>query len=182
MTQFVALLRGINVGGKNKLPMADLRHACEALGFSHIQSYIQSGNLAFDASQSGAAIETRLEAAIAKSFALDVPVVVRKSTAWRKIIASNPFPGATADRPAQVQLFLAKRNFPKPVVRAIAERAAHGERVAVGGGALWVDFPNGIARSKLTSAFLDSATGTVVTGRNLKTVQKVSDMLEIEAT
>ena len=85
-----ALLRAVNVGGR-KLPMADLRTLCGGLGWENVRTYIQSGNIVFDAEGKADSLERELETAIEKEFALDVPVIVRSAAQWDKIVAANPF-------------------------------------------------------------------------------------------
>ena len=81
-TTYIGLLRGINVGGHNKIPMADLRTLVATMGWSQVQTYIQSGNLVFTAAGAPAAIEDQLEQAIERHFALSIPVLVRAAADW----------------------------------------------------------------------------------------------------
>src|SRR5690349_11716785 len=88
---FVALLRGINVSGYNKVPMADLRSACGRLGWADIQTYIQSGNLIFSAPGSASSLEAELEDLIEKKFGISIPVIIRPATRWPDYVKGNPF-------------------------------------------------------------------------------------------
>jgi uncharacterized protein (DUF1697 family) len=88
--RWVALLRGINVGRTRKLPMVELREACGKLGWRNVTTYIQSGNLIFDAPGTAAELEGALEQAIAARFALDVPVIIRNASEWPRYTAT-PF-------------------------------------------------------------------------------------------
>ena len=100
----VALLRGINVGGKNKLPMKDLRALFEAAGCESVRSYIQSGNVVFQAPAALAkTIGSRLEADIESELGLKVPVVTRSAAQWTKILAANPYAGRDVPEIAQMQ-------------------------------------------------------------------------------
>src|SRR5262245_19230826 len=93
MSRQVALLRGINVGGHNKLAISDLRELFEGLGFTHVSSLLQSGNLVFHADRrTGAALECLLEAETAKRFNVSADYLVRSAKEWQRVVAGNPFP------------------------------------------------------------------------------------------
>lgn len=90
MGQYVALLRGINVGGKNKVPMAELREAFDAHGFADVQTYIASGNVLFETSDPAKELESRIEALLQRRFGLPIVVAVRSERALRSVISSAP--------------------------------------------------------------------------------------------
>lgn len=113
MTTFLALLRGINVGGRNTIPMAELRALCGAAGYRDVQSHIQSGNLVFTGAETASSVEGRLEASIAKRFGIEVEVIVRTAAQWPAYLKGNPFPEASREDPAHVLLALSKSP-PKP--------------------------------------------------------------------
>lgn len=171
------MLRAVNVGGR-KVPMAALRALAEGLGWGRVASYIQSGNLLFGAEGTAAALESALEGAIATEFGLDVPVIVRGARQWAALAAANPFPDAARDAPSRLLLVVAKRPLAGGAAAALAERAQAGERVREAGGALWLHFPHGVARSRLTPAAIDKACGSPATGRNYRTVLKLKELLE----
>ena len=173
----LALLRAVNVGGR-KLPMAALREQCDRLGWTQVATYIQSGNIVFEATGSDAALEAALERAIAREFGLDVPVIVRTRAQWAKLAAANPFARAARDAPNRLQLLVSKRPPATDAADRLAARAQAGEQVAAAGGGLWIHFPEGVARSKLTPAAIDKAIGSPATGRNFRTVIKLKEMLE----
>src|SRR5687768_16961150 len=99
MGKFVALLRGINVTGTNKIPMADLRTHCAGLGWRDVETYIQSGNVVFAADGAAAQLEALLEKEIQKRFGLSIPVIVRSAAQWPKLAASNPYREAAETEP-----------------------------------------------------------------------------------
>ncbi len=101
---FIALLRGINVSGRNQLPMAELRSLCAGLGWGDVRSYIQSGNLVFGADADPASLEAGLEQAISRRFGLSIPVLVRAAADWPGYVAANPFPDASRTEPNLVML------------------------------------------------------------------------------
>lgn len=179
MKTFIALLRGINVGGHRKIEMAALRALGTELGFGAVQSYIQSGNLIFTSPDTAAAIEASLDRAIADRFGFPVEVLVRAADAWPALIQGNPFPKACVDEPNLVMMALAKRPPNKEAATALRERAAAGERIATAGEALWIHYPEGVARSKLSPALIDRLVGSPVTARNWRTVLKLAELAGI---
>ena len=177
MARSIALLRAVNVGGR-KLPMADLRALCGGLGWKDVETYIQSGNVVFSASGSPAALEARLEQAIKERFGLDVPVVVRTAAQWAACVKANPFPDAGRDSPNRLQMLVSKQPPKADASARLIERADAGEEVKAAGGVLWLHYPEGIARSKLTPSLIDKACGSPSTSRNWRTVLKLKEMVE----
>ncbi len=179
--RFVALLRGINVGGKNKLPMAALRSVAERLGWSDVATYVQSGNLVFTASGDCASLADQLANALAKNCDLHVPVVVLSAKAWRKAAASPPFADAAAERPNLLHLAFSCEAPDKAVLAALQKYCQAGERLALHGGALAIDYVGGVGRAKLTPAVLDRAVGSPVTARNWNAVLAIAALLDADA-
>ena len=177
MGRMVALLRAVNVGGR-KLPMADLRALCAALGWEEVETYIQSGNVVFAATGRPAALEAALENAIQAKFGLDVPVIVRTAAEWAKLAAGNPFAKAARDEPNRLQLLVSKRPPNADAAEKLVARARSGEKVEAAAGALWFHFPEGVGTSKLTPSLIDKACGSPATGRNYRTVIKLLEMLD----
>ena len=176
MTKRIALLRGINVGGRNKVPMAALRDLCAGLGWGAVETFIQSGNLVFDAPGAAAVLEAALEGALAKRFGFTPAVIVRTAPAWAAILAANPFPAESEAEPNRVLLGLAKHALAKDAAAAIEAKGAAGERVREAGGALWFHYPEGAGQSKITAASIDKAAGSPVTARNWRTALALRDM------
>ena len=177
MTRMVALLRAVNVGGR-KLPMAAFREQVAALGWENVATYIQSGNLVFDADCGPAEAEAALEALIAGHHGFAAPAIVRTRTQWAKYPPGNPFPGAARDTPNLLLMLVAKETMKADAAEVIQARAAAGERVRKVGEAIWIHFPKGSGTSKLTPALLDRAIGSTATSRNYRTVCTLLDMLE----
>jgi uncharacterized protein (DUF1697 family) len=176
---FVALMRGINVGSTRKLPMAELRALAVKNGLQRPETYIQSGNLIVDADLPADDVRALLEKAIAKRFELRVDVIVRSAAQWHHCVAANPFADDASTLPKMLHLFLS-REAPKPgAAEALAAKAQAGERLALVGGALWIDYgANGVGRSKLTPLLIDKACGSPTTGRNWNSVVKIGEMIE----
>ena len=176
MSTFIALLRGINVGGHNKVPMAELRPLCAELGWKDVQTYIQSGNLVFTAGGAAAALEAKLEGAIERRFGFKISVLVRAAEDWPAYVKGNPFPEASEKEPNAVMLGLSKSPPKADAERSLNERATHGERIVQVGEALWIHFGDGVVGSRLSPGLLDRLVGSPVTTRNWRTVLKLGEM------
>jgi uncharacterized protein (DUF1697 family) len=174
----IALLRGVNVGGHNKIPMADLRGLAAGLGWKQARTYIQSGNLVFTATGEIADLELRLEQAIELRFKWTVPVIVRSAAVWSACAGGNPFSDAAANEPNRVMLALSKHPAHPGAAGELQGRASNGERVALVGGVMWIHFPQGAGGSKLTPCLLDRIVGSPVTMRNIRTVLELREMAE----
>lgn len=172
----VALLRGINVGGKNKLPMVELAQLFVESGAGNVRTYIQSGNVVFTASATVAkGIAAAVAGLIEKRFGLRVPVVVRTARELEAVLTGNPLLHKGADPATLHVAFLADR----PGVRQVAALDANrspGDAFAVAGREIYLHLPNGVARSKLTNDYFDKALGTVSTVRNWRTVETLAAM------
>jgi uncharacterized protein (DUF1697 family) len=173
---YIALLRGINVSGRNMIAMPELRSLCAHLGWVDVQSYIQSGNLVFKANSAPPKLEEALEDAITQYFGLTIPIIVRAATAWPAYVQGNPFPDASQSAPNAVLLALAKAPPKEDAVEKLRERATNGERIIQVDDALWLHFGAGVAKSKLSPAVLDRLVGSPVTARNWRTVLKLHEM------
>lgn len=157
--------------------MAQLRVLAQRLAWGNVATCIQSGNLVFTANGDFAAAERQLEQAIELHFGFPVPVIVRSAIAWRAAVAKCPFAAAAAERPKLVHLGFSKLPPRAGAAKALAPYCTKGERVVIRGGAIWIDYVCGVARSKLVPAVLDRVVGSVVTLRNVTTVAAISELL-----
>jgi uncharacterized protein (DUF1697 family) len=167
----VALLRGVNVGGKSSLSMADLRAAAEACGFEHVRTYIQSGNLLLSAPGSPAGVAQKLRRSIAERTTLDPHVIVRTHAELAGVVERNPFARRGED-PAHLHVVFSETEASLGSV----DVAAYAPEEAVGSGReLYLFLPNGLGRSKLAAALGrgGSAAGTT---RNWRTVTKLLEL------
>jgi uncharacterized protein (DUF1697 family) len=165
MGRMVALLRAVNVGGR-KLPMAELRDLCADLGWSDVKTYVQSGNVIFSADGKPPALEKALEAEIEKRFGFNAPTFARTAREWAKYAQRNPFPEAAKSTPNLLLLYVSKTVRANGAEDAIQARAADGEVVKRAGDALWIYYPSGSGRSKLSPSLIDKAIGSPATSRN----------------
>jgi uncharacterized protein (DUF1697 family) len=176
MGRHVPLLRAVNVGGR-KLPMAELRTLCTEIGWADAATYIASGNVVFTASGTRETHEAQLEEAVLERFAMDVPTIVRSAEDWRTYAPACPFFDAARDAPNRLLIYLSKRPPVPGADAAIQAKAGDGERVALAGDALWIHFPEGSGRSKLTPSLIDRLLGSPSTSRNHNTLVKLGEML-----
>ena len=176
---FVILLRGVNVGGANKVPMAQLRKTCAAIGCQHVETYIQSGNVVLSSDLAAASLEQQLEAAITEDFGIEVPVMVRSAARWRRYVKGNPFSTVAETEANWVLLCLSKRVPKASAATDLQQRATQGEVVVKKGDAIWIHYSQGIARSKLSPTVLDRYMQSPVTTRNWRTVLKLAAMADM---
>lgn len=174
MTRWVMLLRGINVGGANKLRMAEFKALLEAEGAKDVATYIQSGNAVFSGALDPAAFEERVQRAIEAAHGFAPRVLVIGADAFREIAAAYPWPEAReAPRTGHVW-FLSEPATPDRA--AMAALAGPNERFEITDRAVYLHAPDGIGRSKLAEK-LERLTGVPATARNLNTCAKLLDML-----
>jgi uncharacterized protein (DUF1697 family) len=172
----VALLRGINVGGKNKLPMADLSAMFTGAGCSGVQTYIQSGNVVFDAPAALAdSVPGRIERAIADRFGYRIPVVMRAAGDLATISRGNPFLAGGADPDTLHVVFLAGAPDASRVA-ALDPHRSPPDQLLVRGRELYLRCPDGFARTRFTSAYFDTTLATTTTVRNWRTVEKLTEL------
>ena len=174
MTRFVALLRAVNVAGYGKVGMAELRAMCERLGLAEVATLLQSGNIVFAASgKRDAALERLLEAAAAEQLGLETDFFVRSAEEWAAIVAANPFSEMATRDPGHL-VVMALKDAPGRAAVAKLQGAIKGrESVRAAGRQLYITYPDGIGRSKLTNVAIEKALGTRGTARNWNTVVKV---------
>ena len=169
MTALVVLLRGVNVGGKNKLAMADLRGWLSDAGFAQVQTYIQSGNIVLSAGAAAATVAGAVHDLIVDKAGLDVPVVVRTGEQVAAVVAANPFLARGEEAGACHVAFGTA-----PAVEPDRKANLPDEAIAVGSD-LFLFLPDGTARSKLAAA-VARATDPAYTVRNWRTVTKLADL------
>ncbi|MCB9549338.1 MAG: DUF1697 domain-containing protein [Myxococcales bacterium] len=174
MRTHIALLRGINVGGHRKVPMADLRNLSTSLGFQDVRTYIQSGNLLYRTPLDEAAAAAALAAGIAAHFGFPVDVVVRDAAGWPALLADNPFPALTAEAPTRVHAVLTQAPAPAGAAERLLAAARAGESVVVTPLAAWLHYPAGAGTTKITPALLDKALGGPATARGWRTLEALA--------
>jgi uncharacterized protein (DUF1697 family) len=174
----VALLRGINVGGKNKLAMKDLAAIFAGAGCSDVQTYVQSGNVVFTPERVDGLGE-RIAEEIAGRFGLRVPVILRSAAEMRGVVRGNPFLKAGVSEELVHVYFLACEAPEKAVVKALDYERSPGDSFVVVGREIYLHLPHGVARTKLTNAYFDRQLGTVCTMRNWRTVLTLAEWMGV---
>ncbi len=161
MPTHIALLRAINVGGTGKLPMTELRAICERLGFTKVQTYIQSGNVVFDSRLGAARVKVALEDALEERLGRRHDVMLRSAAELASVEMRNPFP--EADPKQLLVIFL---DAPPPRDALAGTKIPGRERLHLDGRELFIHFPDGMGQSKLKVPFAG-----IGTGRNLNTIR-----------
>jgi uncharacterized protein (DUF1697 family) len=178
---YIALLRGINVGGNNKLPMRALVELLTDLGVHNIKTYIQSGNVVFQSEGiDNTALAETISAAIEKQHGFAPRVFLLDVQALAAALAANPFPESTDD-PKSLHLFFLDGHPHNPKVDALEAIKAANERFALIGNVFYLHAPDGIGRSKVAES-VGKGWGVSVTARNWRTVSTVLDMAQALAT
>ena len=177
VAKFVALLRGVNVGGHNKVPMADLRRHVANAGLWAPRSYLASGNLMFEAEGTEPELALRLNDILAQNMSVQTPVLVIEANRFRAMVRGCPF---APDDPRHVHaaFFMGQA---KPDHELVAKLSLPGDQVVFAPGIMWVHTPGGFGRSKLGAA-MERLAGTDVTARNLRTVINLVEMLDAGAS
>ena len=174
--KYAALLRGINVGGKNKLPMKELVAVFVEVGCKDVETYIQSGNVVFNAPAAAAKrVQGAVSEAIQKQFGFQVPLIVRSGADLAKIVAENPFLGQGATEKELHVYFLAD----KPAAAELDAHRSPPDEFILRGREVYLRLPNGMGRTKLTNAYFDSKLKTVCTARNWATVLQLTAMTNV---
>ena len=173
----IALLRGINVGGRNKIPMKALKSVCEDLSWKAIRTHLQTGNIVFSAKRSTSVLEHELSQAIKSQFGFPVPVIIRTGDEFENCVKSSPLQEEARGDPSHVLLYLTKHPILESAAEALEPRCIADEKIRIQGDALWIHFPNGVASSKLTPTAIDKAVGSPSTGRNWNTISKIRGLL-----
>jgi uncharacterized protein (DUF1697 family) len=166
MTAFVALLRAVNVGGTGKLPMAELKAMCGALGFEGIRTYIASGNVVFTSRKSEAAVKKALEARLEAYAGKAVSVMVRTAAEMQAALDDNPFPKVAGNR--TVAIFL---DAPPPKDALAAVKGRKDEEIGLGVREIYVHYREGTAQSKLVIPAAKAGTA-----RNMNTIATLAKM------
>ena len=174
---YVALLRGINVGGKHKLPMKALADMVNGCGCSEVRTYIQSGNVVFAASRKCAQeLPAVLAERIEESFGFQVPIIVRAREELARVMRDNPFVKAGLPEHTLHVYFLAALPAADAGKTLDANRSAP-DAFRVVGREIYLHLPNGMGRTKLTNAYFDSRLSTFSTARNWATVKTLVKMM-----
>ena len=177
MNTAIALLRGINVGGKNILPMRELVEILEGLGLSQVRTYIQSGNVVFQSERQDLnELSQEIRTAIGESHGFAPDVLLLDLHMFQKAIAANPFPDAERE-PKTLHLFFMAEVPQNPNLEAFKSIKAENERFELVNNVFYLHAPDGIGRSKLAEK-VGKGWEAAVTARNWRTVTKIMAMAQ----
>jgi uncharacterized protein (DUF1697 family) len=179
MAVVIAMLRGVNVGGHQKLSMEALRKHCARLGLRDAQTYIQSGNLVFrEDSGDPLTLARRLEDGIEANFGFRPTVVLRTAPELRKAIAKNPFAGRSGIDPSRLLVLFMASAPARQALDQVLALPCEPEELRAGGRELYIYYPNGMARPKIPLTRIEKVLQRASTGRNWNTVNKLMEMAE----
>ena len=171
---YVALIRGINVGGHKQVAMADLRDLLTQLGFANAQTILQSGNLVFQCqTRTCAQLERVLEQEAKKRLNLQADFMVRTVEEWKTVVAGNPFRKEAQLDPGHLLVVFFKGAPASKEVEALRAAISGKERVHAKGREAYIVYPDGVGRSRLTHTLIERTLGVRGTGRNWNTVLKL---------
>ena len=170
--RWVVLLRAVNLGARNKVPMPKLRSLLDEAGYGDVRTYIASGNILLDGPRSGAAIATELERIVAEEFGVDTTAIVRKPAELAALVKDHPF-GRDTSRSHVV--FLTKRPTAKAAKR-LAETDHSPDRGVLAGKDVYVQYGGGVQNARLSPARLESLLGVAGTHRNWRTVSALAEL------
>ncbi len=175
MSAYAALLRGVNVGGRSKISMADLKAVLSGLGYQDVRTLLQSGNAVFTATEGPDELEAAIEAVLAAELGLRTRCLVRSNADLRAVVAGHPFADVADNGSKMVALFLSANPAPGAGVEHDPV-ALDPDRIRVGDRVVYQWCPNGVSEAPLVGPFLERKWGVVATGRNWNTVGKLIDL------
>lgn len=179
MSIHVALLRAVNVGGRNSVAMSDLRDLLGDLAFSGVTTLLQSGNLVFQSDRlTGSTLERLLAKETAKRLGVSADYLIRSAEEWQTIVARNPFPREAKSDPSHLVVMFLKTAPPAKQVDALQASIKGPEIIRCDGKQLYVVYTAGIGRSKLTGTLIEQKLGSRGTARNWNTILKIAALCE----
>jgi len=170
-----ALLRGINIGPSKRVSMAHLRELVAALGYTDVETLVQSGNVVFSGADRPARAAARIEEALLRETGLDVPVIGRTGAELAAIVRRDPLPGA-ADDPKRYHVVFLSAKPAAALARSVDPERYLPEAFHVQGREVYVRWPAGAQKARLTHAFWERTLKVRATARNWNTVAKLADM------
>jgi len=169
VTRQALLLRGVNLGPRNRVPMAELRAALEDAGFEDVKTYLQSGNVVLSSKAKPEQTARKVGRLIQERFGLEIAVVARTGAQLARVVARNPL-GDVAKDPKRYQVSFLDGTLPAASKRKLEQARIEPEQFVVHGREIYAWHPSGVARSKLWAALAGSGLGVTATARNWTTV------------
>jgi uncharacterized protein (DUF1697 family) len=181
VARLIVLLRGVNLAGRNRVAMPQLREALEESGFEDVRTYVQSGNIVLSTKAAAKRVGSDVERLIGEIFGLDVKVVVRTRADLAAVVKRNPF-AKVATNPKLYQVTFLEKAPPAEVMQKLEAAAAGKEQVARVGRELYAWHPDGVGRSKLAALMSGKGLGVTATARNWTTVTRLLEMADEPST
>jgi uncharacterized protein (DUF1697 family) len=179
MSNYIAMLRGINVSGHKIIKMEQLRAAFASLGFNNVKTYIQSGNVVFEAAGGSAAgLAGKIERKILRDFGFSVPVSLKTLKEMEKVIKNNPFPKDPAIDHSRLHVTFLSGDPPKTALEQLQPLAATLEQFRIIDREIYLHCPNGYGNTKLSNAAIEKKLSVGATTRNWKTVTTLLAMAQ----
>lgn len=175
MERRIVLLRGINLGPRNRVPMPELRALLTDAGYEEVRTYVQSGNVVLTSDDPPDALERESARLINERFGLDIPVIVRTHKELAAVVKRNPLAGVATD-PKRYQVSFLERELDPARIEALNAVATEPERLVAAGRELYAWHPDGVARSKLWAKLAGTGLGVKATARNWNTVEQLLEM------
>jgi uncharacterized protein (DUF1697 family) len=179
VARLIVLLRGINIGPRNRIAMPELREALEDAGYENIRTYLQSGNVVLTSTSGAKKVASDCERLIADRFGLEIAVVARTRAELAKVVERDPLARVAKDPKRYQVSFLASKPAAK-VVRELEDLAADDEQVVGIGREIYAWHPAGVARSKLWAKLAGKNLGVTATARNWTTVTKLLELADAD--
>lgn len=173
--RYAVLLRGVNVGGRNKIAMADLRQILTDLGHGDVKTHLQSGNGVLSADQAPDELAAGIATAITARTGLKCAVMIRTGAELAEVVAGNPL-GHEPENPSRFFVAFLSAEPQKAAAAALAKQDFGSDRAWLRGRHVYSWVPNGLADTKLTYALLEKQLGVVATARNWNTVRKLAEL------
>jgi uncharacterized protein (DUF1697 family) len=174
MPVYISLLRGINVGGHKKIKMADLRALYESLDFTGTKTILQSGNAIFESQQSDRVqLSKQIEAAIEEHFDFHTHIIIRTTAEMKDVIERNPFSAEQETDPKKLLVMFLSAVPDAAAIDNLRQAHSGSEKIQSSGQELYLYYPDGAGRSKLTTTLIEKKLAIVGTARNWNTVSKL---------
>jgi uncharacterized protein (DUF1697 family) len=177
MPRQIVLLRGINIGSRNRIAMPELRKLLEGAGFEDVETYVQSGNVVLSSTSSPEKVAETCRKEIARRFKLEIAVVARSRNDLAKVVRRNPLGDVAAD-PKRYQVSFLDGKLDAEVANKVKAGAVEPEQVVIAGREIYAWHPEGVARSKLWALLAGKGLGVTATARNWTTVTKLLELAD----
>lgn len=178
MPAYVAMLRGVNVTGHNSIKMEQLRGLCDGLGFQKVETYVQSGNIIFQAKiENPAVLSKQIGGSILDSFGFEIPVIVRTSNEMKNVVANNPFLKEKDVDSSKLHVTFLREATQKGSLKTLEKLATSQDRFYLASREIYLYCPGGYGRTKLSNNAIEKALSVIATTRNWSTTNTLLAMV-----